>query len=86
MSDGLFKMPFGLNVKVPTRTLQEAQKTLETQVSNIWTPIFNFLEDNEKVFNGDVSEMINVYNRQTYNLGAMMREADGDTHSFDMKG
>ena len=86
MSDGLFKMPFGLNVKVPTRTLQEAQKTLETQVSNLWTPVFDYLKNNEDVFNGNVSDMINVYNRQTYNLGAMMREAEGDKPSFDMKG
>ena len=86
MSDGLFKMPFGLNVRVPQRTMQEAQKTLETQVSNLWTPLLNFLEENEQVFNGDVSEMINVYNRQTYNLGAMMREAAGDSPSFDVKG
>lgn len=86
MSDGLFNMPFGLNVRVPTRTLQEAQRTLETQVSNLWNPVLNFLEENEKVFNGDVSQMIDVYNRQTYNLGAMMREASGETHSFDMKG
>ena len=86
MSEGLFNMPFGLNVRVPTRTLQEAQKTLETQVSNLWTPVFNFFEENEKVFNGDVSQMIDVYNRQTYNLGAMMREAAGESHSFDVKG
>ena len=86
MSEGLFNMPFGLNVRVPTRTLQEAQKTLETQVSNLWTPVFDFFEENEKVFNGDVSQMIDVYNRQTYNLGAMMREAAGESHSFDVKG
>jgi len=86
VSEGLFNMPFGLNVRVPTRTLQEAQKTLETQVSNLWTPVFDFFEENEKVFNGDVSQMIDVYNRQTYNLGAMMREAAGESHSFDVKG
>ncbi len=86
MSEGLFNMPFGLNVRVPTRTLQEAQKTLETQVSNLWTPVFDFFEENEKVFNGDVSQMIDVYNRQTYNLGAMMREAAGDTPKFDTMG
>ena len=86
MSEGLFNMPFGLNVRVPTRTLQEAQKTLETQVSNLWTPIFDFFEENEKVFNGDVSQMIDVYNRQTYNLGAMMRQPSGESPSFDVKG
>lgn len=84
MTDGLFNMPFGLNVKVPTRTLKEAQKTLENQVSSLWTPIFDYLEKNEQVFNGDVTEQINQYNRQTYNLGAIMRDVT-ESHNFDMK-
>ncbi len=86
MSEGLFNnnMPFGLNVKVPTRTLQEAKKTLENQVSGLWTPMFDFFEKNEKVFNGDVTEQINLYNRQTYNLGAIMRDGI-EMPNFDMK-
>lgn len=84
MTDGLFNMPFGLNVKVPTRTLKEAQKTLEKQISSLWTPVFDYLEKNEQVFNGDISEQINQYNKQTYNLGAIMRDVT-ETHNFDMK-
>ncbi len=84
MTDGLFNKPFGLNIKVPTRTLQEAQRTLEKQVSSLWTPVFDFFEKNEKVFNGDVTEQINQYNRQAYNLGAIMRDVT-ETHSFDTK-
>ena len=83
-TDGLFKLPFGLNIKVPTRTLQEAQKTLENQVSSLWSPMFDFFEQNEKVFNGDVSAEIDLYNRQTYNLGAIMRDVT-ETHTFDTK-
>ncbi|MBQ2872295.1 hypothetical protein IJE86_11385 [bacterium] len=84
MTDGLFNMPFGLNVRVPTRTLQEAQKTLENQISGLWTPLFDYLEKNEAVFNGDVVEQINQYNRQAYNLGAIMREVS-EKPAFDMK-
>ena len=84
MTDGLFNMPFGLNVQVPTRTLQEAQKTLEKEISSLWTPLFDYLEQNEAVFNGDVVEQINQYNRQAYNLGAIMREVSNKP-SFDMK-
>lgn len=84
MTDGLFNMPFGLNVKVPTRTIQEAQKTLEKQISSLWTPVFDYLEKNEQVFNGDISAQINQYNKQTYNLGAIMRDVT-ETHNFDMK-
>lgn len=84
MTDGLFNMPFGLNVRVPTRTLQEAQKTLENQISGLWMPLFDYLEKNEAVFNGDVVEQINQYNRQAYNLGAIMREVS-EKPAFDMK-
>lgn len=84
MTDGLFQMPFGLNIKVPTRTLQEAQRTLEKQVSSLWTPVFDYFEKNEEVFNGDVTEQINQYNRQAYNLGAIMRDVT-ETHTFDTK-
>ena len=83
-TDGLFNMPFGLNIKLPTRTIQEAQKTLTNQVSGLWEPVFDFFEKNEKVFNGDVSAQIDQYNRQAYNLGAIMRDVT-ETHNFDTK-
>lgn len=84
MTDGLFNMPFGLNIKVPTRTIKEAQKTLEKEISGLWTPIFDYLEKNESVFNGDITEQINQYNRQAYNLGAIMRD-NTERPTFDMK-
>ncbi len=77
-------MPFGLNIRIPTRTLQEAQRTLEKQVSSLWTPMFDYLEKNESVFNGDIVEQIDKYNRATYNLGAIMRDVT-ETHTFDTK-
>ena len=83
-TDRLFNMPFGLNIKLPTRTLKEAQKTLTGQVSSLWEPVIDFFEKNDKVFNGDVSAQIDLYNRQTYNLGAIMRDVT-ETHNFDTK-
>ena len=46
--------PFGMNVKVPERTIQQAGETLEELVKAPAAPLFEFLEENESVFNGDV--------------------------------
>ena len=77
-------LPFGLNVRLPQRTLQQMQETLEGQVENLFMPINNFFEVGENVFNGNVAEKIDTYNRQTYNLGAIMRNGI-EKPTFDMK-
>ena len=64
MSDSNFTFnrpykPFGFNVQVPERTLQQAGETLENIVKAPATPLFSFLEENESVFNGDVAFEIN---------------------------
>ena len=51
--------PFGMNVRVPERTIQQAAETLENLVKAPTTPLFEFLEENEGVFNGDVAYEIN---------------------------
>jgi hypothetical protein len=80
--------PFGLNVKVPERTLQQAGQTLEDLVKAPATPLFEFLEENESVFNGDVAFEINKTVAQNFTIGSMMRLEDekvnGKNPSFDM--
>ena len=54
MSDSNFTFnrpykPFGLNVKVPERTIQQAGETLEELVKSPAAPLFEFLEENEAV-------------------------------------
>ena len=47
--------PFGMNVKVPEigdRTLKLAGGTVENLIKAPIEPLFNFLEENEEVFNG----------------------------------
>jgi hypothetical protein len=80
--------PFGMNVKVPERTLQQAGETLENIVKAPATPLFEFLEENESVFNGDVAFEINKTNAQNFTIGSAMRMEDekvnGRNPSFDM--
>jgi hypothetical protein len=80
--------PFGMNVKVPERTLQQAGETLENIVKAPATPLFEFLEENESVFNGDVAFEINKTNAQNFTIGSAMRLEDekvnGRNPSFDM--
>jgi hypothetical protein len=80
--------PFGMNVRVPERTLQQAGETLENIVKAPATPLFEFLEENEAVFNGDVAFEINKTNAQNFTIGSAMRMEDekvnGRNPSFDM--
>ena len=46
--------PFGLNVKVPERTLKQVGDTLGNVAKAPVDPLFKFLEENEEVFNGDL--------------------------------
>ena len=80
--------PFGMNVKVPERTIQQAGETLEGIVKAPADPLFNFLEENEGVFNGDVAYEINKTNAQNFTIGSAMRLEDekinGRHPSFDI--
>lgn len=83
--------PFGMNVKVPhigERTLKQAGDTLNGIIASPVEPLFNFLEENEEVFNGDLTYQINRFFAQSFTIGSAMRMEDekinGSTPSFDM--
>lgn len=80
--------PFGMNVRVPERTLKQAAETLEDLVKSPTAPLFEFLEENEGVFNGDVAFEINKTVAQNFTIGSMMRMEDekinGRNPNFDM--
>lgn len=93
MSDSNFTFnrpfkPFGMNVRVPERTIQQAADTLEDLVKSPTAPLFEFLEENESVFNGNVAFEINKTNAQNFTIGSAMRMEDekinGKNPSFDM--
>ena len=80
--------PFGMNVKVPERTLQQVGESLENIVKAPTAPLFEFLEENEGVFNGDVAFEIEKTNAQNFNIGSAMRQenekVNGQIPNFDM--
>ncbi len=80
--------PFGFNVQIPERTIQQAGETLGSIVKAPADPLFTFLEENEGVFNGDVAFEINKTVAQNFTIGSMMRMEDekinGRPPHFDM--
>jgi hypothetical protein len=68
--------PFGFNVQVPERTIQQAGDTLANIVKAPADPLFSFLEENEGVFNGDVAFEINRITAQNFTIGSAMRIED----------
>ncbi len=80
--------PFGMNIMVPERTLKQAGETLENIVKAPAAPLFEFLEKNHEVFNGDVAFEINKTEAQNFTIGSMMRLEDekvnGQPPKFDM--
>lgn len=84
-STNFFNRPFGLNVKVPTRTLKQAKETAEKAISGLWEPVVDYFDKADNVFNGNVQEEIAKYNRMAYSLGVTMRKGQ-DRHTFNVKG
>jgi len=83
--------PFGFNVKVPEigeHTMKLAEGTLVGIVKSPVEPLFNFLEENEQVFNGDINFEVNRLYAQNFTIGSAMRMEDekinGMPPKFDM--
>jgi hypothetical protein len=80
--------PFGLNVKVPEHTLKLAGGTLAGIAGAPTEPLFKFLEENEEVFNGDLTFKINKIFAESFTIGSAMRLEDekmnGMPPGFDM--
>lgn len=83
--------PFGLNIKTPDigeKTLKQAGDTLSNLAKAPVEPLFKFLEENEEVFNGDISFKINKTFAESFTIGSAMRMEDekvnGMPPSFDM--
>lgn len=79
---------FGLNVKVPERTIRQIGQTAAGTAGSVLEPIFTYLEENESVFNGDITTELNKMRVQNFNTTIIMQAADekvnGVRPSFDM--
>lgn len=80
--------PFGLNVKVPTKTIHQIGKTAEGLAGGVFEPLFTYLEENENVFTGDVVHELNKTRSEMFNTTLAMQSADekinGTKPNFDM--
>lgn len=85
MSNDYLKEQFGMNVKIPTKTLKQFERTAESRVNGILEPLFSFIDENQNVFTGDVTKQIDKYNALQYNIGAALR-AQSTNGGFDIKG
>ena len=65
--------PFGLNV-IPDRTAKQAAETVENAIGNLWSPVLDYLEKNNDIFNGNIATEIEKLNIQTMRLGMTMNE------------
>ena len=71
----IIKNPFGININIPQKTIQEIQKVAEKEIQEITVnPFIEYFEENDKVFSGEVAEEIRKYQAQMYTLGQVMRE------------
>ena len=94
MADAAFNRPykpFGMNIKVPEigeKTMKLAGGTLSNLAKAPVEPLFNFLEENEEVFNGDLTFKINKVFAESFTIGTAMRleneKMNGLPPSFDM--
>lgn len=78
---------FGFNIKVPTRTLEQAGETLGNLAKAPGESVLNYFEKNENVFSGDVYKEIKKTEVQCMNTGRILGMAEEQTkgnHSFDM--
>ncbi len=71
----ILKKPFGFNIALPKRTIQQVQKVVKQEIENITVnPFVDFLEESNKVFSGETAQKIRKYQAQIYALGQLMRE------------
>lgn len=70
---------------MPEKTIQQAGKTLEDTASGVFSPLFEYLEDNEKVFTGDIALEINKKHAAAFNIAAAMQMAHDETNSTAQK-
>ncbi len=80
---------FGLNIKVPTRNLQQIGKTAGDVTGGVLEPLFTYLEENENVFSGDVAFELNKTRAAKFNTEVIMMATDEKTNGpkpmFDSK-
>ena len=78
------KRPFGLNVALPKKTIEEVAKVAKQEIENIaLNPFVDFNDEKLNVYNGTVAKEIRKYQAQIYTLGQTVRDGQ-PTRTFKM--
>ncbi|MDD3437250.1 MAG: hypothetical protein PHC64_08880 [Candidatus Gastranaerophilales bacterium] len=81
---------FGLNVSTGyDKTLKQMGKTAGNVAGGVFSPLFEYLEENEEVFNGDLTKELNKLYSSNFNMNLVLQAEDakvnGTRPSFDTK-
>ncbi len=77
--------PFGLNVKVPERTIKQIGESVKSNAGAGINGIFSYLAQNENVFNGTVNKQLDNLFVQDFNTKQILKDADMHAgHHFEM--
>lgn len=80
---------FGMNVKVPSKTLEQIGQTAGNVAGGVLEPLFTYLEENENVFSGDIVHELNKKRAEAFNTTLIMSAVDekvnGPKPIFDAK-
>ena len=68
--------PFGLNVKVPERTIQQITESVKTTATSSVSGILRYLEKNENVFDGTVARQLDDLFIQDFNTKQILKNAE----------
>ena len=68
--------PFGLNVKVPERTLKQISETVKSNATSGVSNIFNYLAKNENVFDGTVAKQLDNLFVQDFNTKQILKNSE----------
>ena len=68
--------PFGLNVKVPERTIQQISETVKSNAASGVSNIFSYLAKNENVFDGTVAKQLDNLFVQDFNTKQILKNAE----------
>lgn len=80
--------PFGMNVKMPEKTIEQIGKTASGVATGVLEPLFTYLEENENVFSGDITHELNKKRSEAFNTTLIMDEmnekVNGARPTFDI--
>ena len=68
--------PFGLNVRVPERTIQQITESVKANATSGVSGILEYLEKNERVFDGTVAKQLDDLFVQDFNTKQILKNAE----------